>query len=135
MILPDSSAWIHLLERTGRPTHRALSRLLAEEAELSVTEPVVMEVLAGARTDRELARTRRILLRLPMLRVGGLDTYERAATIHRNCRAKGETVRSAVDCLIAAVALREGASVLHDDRDFDVIARHTDLRIEPALPR
>ena len=36
------------------------------------------------------------------------------------------------DCLVAAPVIRAGASILHKDRDFDVIARHTELRIEPV---
>jgi len=43
----------------------------------------------------------------------------------------GEPVRNEVDHPIAAVAIREGASVLHQDRDFNVIARHTELQLEP----
>jgi predicted nucleic acid-binding protein len=100
-------------------------------ADVAVTEPVVMELLAGARSRRDLIQTRGLLLNLRMLPVGGLDTYERAADISRVCRLRGETIRRGLECLVAAVAIREGASLLHADRDFDVIARHTPLRIEP----
>lgn len=132
MILADSSAWIEELRGTGSRAHRALERLLSLGAEIVVTEPVVMELLAGSRSTSELAATRKRLLAFPMLRVGGLITYEQAAAIQRVCRAAGEPVRSGIDCLIAAVAIREGAAVLHADRDFDAIARHADLRIEPV---
>lgn len=135
MILPDASAWIEEMRRTGSATHLTLRRLLEQGAPIAVTEPVLMELLAGARSDREVWSTRRRLLAFPMLRVQDLVTYERAATIHRACRRGGETVRSFVDCLIAAVAIREDATVLHADRDFDVIARHTELRIEPVVAR
>ncbi len=135
MILPDTSAWIELYRRTGSATHKALARLLDDDASIAVTEPVVMELLATARPTRSVARVRRRLLSFRMLRVEGLESYELAAAIQRTCRTGGETVRSLIDCLIAAVAIREGASVLHADRDFDVIARHTDLRIEPAPTR
>jgi predicted nucleic acid-binding protein len=70
------------------------------------------------------------VLALPLLGVSALEDGERAAAIHRACRARGHTVRDIVDCLIAAVAIRNDAVVLHRDRDFDVIARHTELRIE-----
>ena len=130
-ILADSSAWVELTRATGSEVDRALVQLLDEGSDVAVTEPVVMEVLAGVRSRSDLIRTRRLLLGLHMLRVGGLESYERAAAIRRLCRARGETVRSGMDCLIASVAIREDVSVLHADRDFDVIARHTDLRIEP----
>jgi predicted nucleic acid-binding protein len=45
------------------------------------------------------------------------------------CSLGGETVRKVDDCLIAAVAIRNDVAVLHDDRDFDVLARHTTLRV------
>ena len=106
--------------------------LQERRAAIAVTEPVVMELLAGARSNRELIDTRRRMLAFPMVRVGGLDAYERAAVVWRSCHVAGETVRTTLDCLIAAVAIREGASILHKDRDFDVIARHTPLRIEPV---
>ena len=41
----------------------------------------------------------------------------------------GDTPRRLVDCLIAAVALAVDAAVVHADADFDVLARHTALRI------
>jgi hypothetical protein len=58
--------------------------------------------------------------------------YERAAALYRTCRRNGETVRRLIDCLIAAVTLRAGATILHADADFDVLARHTGLQVEPV---
>jgi predicted nucleic acid-binding protein len=131
-VLPDSSAWIEYLRASGSPVDLELDNLIDEEVELLITEPVVMEVLAGARSERHAMRMRTALLAYPLARVFGLDDYEAAATIRRACRAGGETVRSTMDCLMAAVAIREGASLLHGDRDFDVIARHTELQIHPT---
>jgi predicted nucleic acid-binding protein len=132
LILPDSSAWIEEFRGTGSGVHLALRDLLASGGEIAVTEPVVMELLAGARAKRELRATRVRLLSFTMLRVQDLVTYERASAVWRACRLAGEPVRNTLDCLIAAVAIREGVTILHADRDFDVIARHTDLQIEPV---
>jgi predicted nucleic acid-binding protein len=132
LILPDTSAWIELRRATEGPLDVTLTWLLDDGADIAVTEPVVMELLSGARSRRDLVETRELLLNLPMLRVGGLDTYERAADIARICRLHGETIRRGLDCLVAAVAIREDVSVLHADRDFDAIARHTELRVEPV---
>jgi predicted nucleic acid-binding protein len=130
MILPDSSAWIEEMRGTRSPVHLALRRLLGEGASIAVTEPVIMELLAGARSRREVSATRRRMLAFPLLGVRDLVTYERASAVWRACRRAGEPVRNTLDCLIAAVAIREGATVLHADRDFDIIGRHTPLRIE-----
>lgn len=129
MILADSSAWVDYLRATGSPVDARLRTVLVPAGQLATTEPVVMEVLAGARDDAEWSRLRRLLYRCELIPAGGLDDFEAAAGIFRTCRRRGESVRRLVDCLIAAVAIRAGLEVLHRDRDFDTIARHTDLRV------
>ena len=88
-----------------------------------------MELLAGARDDDHLQSLRRLILSCRLLPVDGLADYEHAATIYRSCRRAGVTVRRLVDCLIAAVAINAGTPLLHADTDFDVIARHSSLKI------
>jgi predicted nucleic acid-binding protein len=131
VILADSSAWIELLRGTEQPAHRTLRRELEEGEEIAVTEPVVMEVLVGVRSPREEEAVRGQLLAFSLLSVGGIDAHEQAADIYRACRRAGDTVRSLVDCLIAVPAIRAGVPILHVDRDFDVIARHTSLEVYP----
>src|SRR5206468_12391453 len=99
---------------------------------IALTGPVVMELLAGARSGEAAASMRDHLLTFGFLPVVGLSDYEASASIHRACRQAGEAVRSQIDCLIAAVAIRNGVPVLHADTDFDVIARHSELLIEPV---
>ncbi len=96
-----------------------------------MSEVVVMELLAGATPGPSFQELRSQLLSLPILPLAGLSDYEEAAAIYRTCRAAGEVVRDITDCMIAVPAIRAGAAVLHADRDFDVIARHTDLAIHP----
>jgi predicted nucleic acid-binding protein len=79
--------------------------------------------------DDELSRLGRLLGRFELLPVQGLADYEAAAGLYRRCRRAGETVRKLTDCLIAVVAMRAGAPLLHRDQDFDVIARHAPLRV------
>jgi predicted nucleic acid-binding protein len=129
VILADTSAWIEYLRDTGSPVCERVDELIAEKSRLVTTDPVVMEVLAGAKSDEHFAELRRLLLRFRHEPTIGLADYEMAADIFRRCRRGGETVRVLTGCLIAAVALRTGAAVLHRDEDFDVIARHTGLRL------
>ena len=130
MILADTSAWVEYLRATGSPVHLRLRKLIADEGELATTEVVMMELLAGEASPEGVARLRRLLGRFDLLPVEGLADYEAAAELYRRCRAGGETVHNPTDCLIAAVAMRHGATVLHLDHDFEVIARHTPLRVE-----
>ncbi len=131
MILVDSSAWIEFLRDTGSTVCEAVDRLLAQE--VAVCDVVRMEILAGARDESHLANLRRLLARAAMIRTRPTD-YEDAAALYRRCRRGGETVRKLVDCLIASVAIRAGVAVLHQDADFDVLARHTKLQVHQTNP-
>ena len=93
-------------------------------------DPIRMEVLAGARNERHLRSLRGLLARAVLLPALPAD-YDEAAALYRACRGGGETVRRVIDCLIGSIAIRAGAAVLHNDRDFDVLERHTGLRVEP----
>ena len=134
VLLPDSSAWIELLRDTGSAVHRRLRDALEDEEPVGVTEPVVMEVLSGATSQEHANALRRQLIGFQLLSVGGLAGFDHAAAIYRTCREAGESLRGTIDCLIAVAAIRGEAALLHADRNFDAIARHTDLRIEPVEP-
>ena len=127
MILIDTSAWIEFLRDTGSRVCDDVDRLL--DGEIAMCDPVRMEVLAGARSDEHLRDLRGLLARASTVATEPTD-YEDAAALYRTCRRGGETVRKLIDCLIAAVAIKAAIPVLHADTDFDVLARHTQLRVE-----
>jgi predicted nucleic acid-binding protein len=131
VIVADSSAWIELFRESGSPVHRRFRALLEEGADLAVTEVVAMELLAGARSERVDA-IRAHLLAFPLLTLHGLDGFERAAQLFRTCRDAGETIGKTTDCLIAVPVIEAAATLLTADRDFEVLARHTPLRLEPT---
>ena len=87
-----------------------------------------MEVLAGGRDEIHVRKLERTLARATLVMTAPTH-YTLAATLYRACRRGGDTVRTMLDCLIAAVAIDADLPVLHADRDFDVLARHTPLRI------
>ena len=124
MIIIDTSAWIEFLRDTGSKVCNTVDGLLAED--LAICDAISMEVLAGARNEQHLAQLRRLLARASLLPILAED-YEQAAALYRTCRRNGETVRKLIDCLIAAVAIRSNAPVLHADADFAALARHTPL--------
>jgi predicted nucleic acid-binding protein len=135
MILADTSAWVEFLRGSNAAAGLELKRLLAQDADVAVTEIIVMEILAGARSAQHLRELRSRIIAFPILTLEGLADFEEAALVYRACRAEGETVRSLTDCLIAVPAIRAGAALLHSDADFDAIARHTALRIHPLPSR
>lgn len=122
------------LRAMGGPTHLTLRSLLSAQADLAVTEIVIMELLAGARSDEHAIRLRSTLLGFPVLRLRGLADYEAAAELYR-CRLRlaGRTVRKMTDCLIAVSTISAGATLLHRDADFDTLAAHTPLQLHLLL--
>jgi predicted nucleic acid-binding protein len=97
--------------------------------EVATTDVVMMEVLAGAVDSARLAKAQRAVdacFYLPQRRI--VDA-RMAAAIFRQCRTAGETPRQLADCLVAAIAIRTGTPVLQQDRDYTVIARHTELEV------
>ena len=132
MIVPDTTAWVGFLRGAGHPLHLTMRELVDEGEDLTTTGIILMELLAGASSDEHAKSIRDMLLEYPVLQLLGTTGYEEGARIYRACRAGGETVRKMTDCLIAAVVIRAGAALLHANRDFDVIARHTGLRIHPT---
>ncbi len=126
LILLDTSAWVEFLRDTGSAVCRSVDLLLGDE--IVTCDPVRMEVLAGARDENQLNDLRRLLARASFVAAEPVD-YEEAAALYRTCRRGGDTVRRLIDCLIAAVAIRVDVAVLHADTDFDILARHTALRI------
>jgi len=128
-VLVDTSAWIEFLRGTGGPEHRWLRAALSDDRPLAWTEPVLLELASGVSTPRRAAELRALLQRGPLLRVEGLGDWEAAAGLRRAARARGLAVRSPVDCLVAAVAVREEVPVLARDRDFAAIAAVSGLEL------
>lgn len=126
MILVDTSAWIEFLRDTGSSVCEDVDRALV--GEIATCDPVLMEVFAGARSESHLRDLRALLARASVLPTRP-QHYDMAATIYRQARVQGRTIRRLNDCLIAAIALDHGLPLLHADRDFEVISDVTGLSV------
>lgn len=135
MILADTSAWVEFDRATGSMVDQRLVALITADGPLAVTEPVVMEVLAGARSDKRENDLRRLLLRFDLLRFDPVTDFSSAVRIYRRCRRVGITPRGMVDCMIAAVAWRTGATLLAADADLDRVARTVGIDLDEASIR
>ena len=135
MILADTSAWVEYDRATGSAVDRRLAALIGGDGPLAVTEPVVMEVLAGARDDRRERDLRRLLLRFHLLRFDVAADFDAAVRIYRRCRTIGVTPRGMVDCMIAAVAWRSDATLLAWDADLDRVASVVGIDLDDASLR
>lgn len=125
MLLVDTSAWIEVFRK---PARIDVARVLDLD-EVVTCLPVIQEVLRGF-TDEAAFRTAHEAMRsFPVVESPlGAGVFEEAVALSRTARRAGLTVRSGVDCLIASCALRHALTVVHVDRDFDLIARVAPLK-------
>src|SRR6266851_2435082 len=130
MILADTSAWVEYDRATGSVVHRRVAELIASEGPLSVTEPVIMEVLVGARSDQRELDLRRLPLRFRLLGFDAAADFDGAARIYRRCRGAGFTPRGMVDCMIATVAWRHGASSLAQNVDLQRLGQIVGIELD-----
>lgn len=124
MVLVDTSVWIDVL-RKARPL-----RLedYVDFDEVVTCLPVVQEVLQGFDREEHFRVARDAMWAMPIVEAPlGRPVVDEAVDLFRRARRAGLTVRSGVDCLIAACALRHGLTVLHADRDFTNLARISQL--------
>jgi predicted nucleic acid-binding protein len=135
VILVDTSVWIEFL--AGK---RAASLREDDLPDFVTCGPVVQEVLQGLWPGPESDAFREAFLAIPVLSDPiPLALFLSAADIYRQGRRRGLTIRSSVDCLIAAIAIENRVPVWHRDRDFTAIARYTALEtvksaLLPPLP-
>ena len=128
-MIVDTSAVIEFLRGTGSSTHLALAKVLSDDVPLWIPAVVLQEVLQGARDASHFVRLQAQMDQLPLFEPE--DTFElhrQAALLFARCRWQGITVRSPMDCVVAACALEADMPLLALDRDFSGICR-----IEPKL--
>ncbi|MGL5851447.1 MAG: type II toxin-antitoxin system VapC family toxin [Phycicoccus sp.] len=135
MILVDTSAWVEYDRATGSAADQRVAELISSDGPLTVTEPVLMEVLAGARSDARETDLRRLLLSVGFMPFDAVSDCDAAARIYRRCRQAGVTPRGMVDCMIMAVAYRRGAALLSWDVDMDRVARIVGVELDEASLR
>ncbi len=133
MILADTSAWVEFDRATGSIVENRLSELIAGGGQIAVTEPVIMEVTAGARDAAREHDLRRLLGHCSLLRFDAAVDFDGAARIYRTCRRNGVTPRGLIDCMITSVAHRYGATLLAADNDLRRIARVMGVPLDDDL--
>src|SRR5512144_379535 len=129
MILVDTSVWIDFLRGENTPCNKTLQTLLEQEDDLCLTGIILSEILQGIHDERSNNEVQEYLLGFPFYDPQGVSTFIHTADIFKACAKRGRTVRKTIDCLIAAIAIEHGLTLLHNDRDFTSIAACSDLKI------
>lgn len=128
MILVDTTVWVDFFAARSSPHVEELEALLKGREDVCICGIVLAEVLQGIRSDADYRKTKKYfeaLVFLPMTQT----VFLRSAELYRSLRKKGVTIRKPVDCMIASVAIEHNLPVLHNDRDFDFIAKHSKLKV------
>jgi predicted nucleic acid-binding protein len=126
LILLDTSLWVELFRRPARLKLAAI----CDFEEIVTCLPVVQEILQGFQDEGTYRLARSSMLALPIVEVPlRTEVFLEASQLYRSARRAGFTVRSGVDCLIAACAVRNGLTVAHRDRDYDLLAQVSPLQV------
>lgn len=125
-VLVDSTVWIDFLRGKVTLQTAKLDQCLQNRDDLCCCGFVLAEVLQGVRTESEYVATKRQFETLVYLE-DDRSTFELGATVYRELRRKGVTIRNSIDCLIAAVVIQHGVHLLENDRDYRFIDQHYPL--------
>ncbi len=120
-VLVDTSAWVDFFNGYPSREREALAKLIAGEDEICTCGIVVSEVFQGLRREKARAEIERLFREMVFLEPAGIGSYLRAAEIFRALRSRGTTVRSTIDCIVAAIAEKNACDVLARDRDLEAI--------------
>lgn len=123
MILVDTSVWIDFFNGRDTPHRYLLHRLIEKEEEICIAEIILTEILQGIRDDALYNITKNYLLEFHIIQPKGIESYISAAEIYRRCRKQGKTVRTTVDCIIAAIVKENNLILFHNDNDFEIIKK------------
>ncbi len=132
MIIIDTSVWIPLLNGIDHPKADRARVVIEGPEDVGVPGVILEEILRGLRSDAQFRRVRDLLLSDFTYLEMKQPLFIHSAEIFRALRKKGRTIRSPADCLIAACAIEETASLLENDADFRTIAEVAPLKLLEA---
>lgn len=130
MILVDSSVWIDYFRGAATRQGEFLARQIdAGGVEIAAGDLIIAEVLQGFRSEKQAREAAAAFDLIETVEIGGRALAIKSAHNYRALRAKGLTVRSTIDCLIATFCIERRIPLLHDDRDYLSFVRHLGLRV------
>ena len=128
-MIVDTSAWVEYVRRTESAFDLFLDAAVRDGQPIATPAAVLAELLCGVKSEVEATDLLQLLGRFEIVIPDSLRDFRSAARIYRVCRRAGFTIRSTVDCMVAATALENRRPLLARNRDFAVIARHTELEL------
>ena len=130
MILVDTSVLIDFFKKNENGSVEKFRDILKRDIPFGITSNIFQEVLQGARSQKDYNYLKSYLeTQIFYIPKNPIESFAQAAQLYRNCRIKGITPRSTIDCLIVQIAIEHGLSLLHNDKDFERMAEVIELRI------
>jgi predicted nucleic acid-binding protein len=128
MIIVDTTVWVDYFNGVNNSETEWLDRSLGHEA-IGLTDLILCEVLQGLCADEQFRAVSAQLIAFDIFSAGGIEFALQAASNFRELRRRGFTVRKTIDCWVATFCIREGHSLLHRDRDYDVFEQQLGLQV------
>jgi hypothetical protein len=126
MYLVDTSVWISYLRQERNNAVDYLMMLLDKKASFGISSLIYQEIIQGAHSKKDLlSLIKYFTTQLFYHPEDSIQSYQAAAEIYFNCRSKGITIRSTIDCIIAQIAIENDLLLLHNDKDFIQIKKVT----------
>lgn len=130
MILVDTSVLIHFFKGADSEGCKKFIGVIQRRVPFGINSMIFQEVLQGAASEKEYLTLKRYLGSQRFYHLNDpIESFARAAKIYLDCRKKGITIRSTIDCLIAQTALENDLFLLHEDNDFNLMAKVVPLKI------
>lgn len=128
-VLVDTSVWVPFFNGLESPQVEYLKQSIQDDQPLFLCPAIIQEILQGIRSDKDYENVKDSILAFPVPDWKPIEAFIAAAQLYRGLRKKGITIRKSNDCLIAAFAQRFDLAVLHEDRDFSVMAEQGIIRV------
>jgi predicted nucleic acid-binding protein len=125
----DSSTWIDFLNGKQSRNAALLQLQIREFYPVHICPPIFQEILQGIKNDERFEEVRDLVFGLNLLSLDPYFAVDGAISLYRKLRKEGSTVRKPNDCLIAFYAIHFKLMLVHNDKDFDKIAKHSALKI------
>ncbi len=131
-IVVDSSVWIDFFNKKTSPQIETVKALIIAQTvttKITLLPLILQEVLQGIHNNKHYEIVKENLQGFNYFNYDAYTFAINAADLFRYLQKKGITIRKANDCLIASLCIENDLSLMHNDRDFDNIAKHTSLKI------
>ena len=128
MIVVDSSVWIDYFNGRVTPQTDWLDSAIGSQY-IVVGDLILTEVLQGFQSDIDFKTAEKLLLSFPVVEMVGKEKAVKSAETYRLLRKKGVTIRKTIDVMIGTFCIKNGYSLLHDDRDFDPLQKYLGLKV------